>query len=335
MVCRHSQKSDNRPIRLIDTAARHRNVFQLSVGPRLFSALPGLFRQLTEIVTELRRGDILAIHLTTSGQLGLVRDCLFLLTSYLFQVHRVLHIRIGRTPQILENGGIESRLLRLAMRLSSTVIAIDSQTYYAIQAKSPKTKLSLIPNCIDFSHLPSLPEHKNRTVVFVGWVLKAKGIEDLLNAWQRIDHADWTLKIVGPYDSQYLELLQNNFDLSAVVFMGECSNAAALQEISKASIFCLPSHTEGFPNVVLEAMALGSAIVATSVGAIPEMLSEGSGRIVAAGDVDTFAIELYTLIKDSAMRGSLGAKASERAKREYSLEHIYREYEKIWADGEP
>ena len=57
--------------------------------------------------------------------------------------------------------------------------------------------------------------------------------------------------------------------------------------LSASDVFVLPSYTEGFPNVIIEAMAMGKPIIATSVGAIPEMLDEGCGVVVPPKDADS------------------------------------------------
>ena len=59
----------------------------------------------------------------------------------------------------------------------------------------------------------------------------------------------------------------------------------AMRMLANAEIFVLPSHTEGFPNAVLEAMALAKAIIASRVGAIPEMLADECGLLIEAKDV--------------------------------------------------
>ena len=100
--------------------------------------------------------------------------------------------------------------------------------------------------------------------------------------------------------------------------------------MSRAAIFCLPSYTEGFPNVILEAMALGCAVVATPVGAIPEMLSGGAGVTVGVKDEIELGDQLNFLMDNPVVRDRLSSLAVERVKKEYAIDRVYRTYEEIW-----
>ena len=138
------------------------------------------------------------------------------------------------------------------------------------------------------------------------------------------------LKIIGPYSSDYAANLAERYNLQDVEFTGECENSDVLIEMAHAALLCLPSYTEGFPNVVLEAMALRCAVVATPVGAIPEMLADGAGVIVAARDEVALADQLLDLMEDSAARELISARATDKVRREYQLDRVYETYEAIW-----
>ena len=92
----------------------------------------------------------------------------------------------------------------------------------------------------------------------------------------------------------------------------------------------LPSYTEGFPNVILEAMALRKAIIATNVGAIPEMLEGESGVLIKPQDVNMLATELELLIYDDTRRLKLGQLAYEQARSSFSDDGIFSSLVDIW-----
>src|SRR5690606_6695787 len=140
--------------------------------------------------------------------------------------------------------------------------------------------VTVIPNCVDFSDLP-FNERKlsdEKIALFVGWVVPSKGIAELLTSWNVIKPLNWRLNIIGPGSPDYIDSLKRQFSGSGVEFIGELPHDVAMRAIAACDVFVLPSYTEGFPNVILEAMALSRAIVATEVGAIPEMLSDGCGE---------------------------------------------------------
>jgi glycosyltransferase involved in cell wall biosynthesis len=85
-----------------------------------------------------------------------------------------------------------------------------------------------------------------------------------------------------------------------------------------ADLFVLPSHSEGSPNALLEAMAAGLPIVATSVGGVPEIITSGvDGLLVPAGRPPAIASALSTVLANRALRSSVAA----NARRTIGLRH--------------
>lgn len=116
-----------------------------------------------------------------------------------------------------------------------------------------------------------------------------------------------------------------------VVFLGMQTNLAPLY--GAADVVVLPSHEEGFSNVILEAMAAGKAIVASRVGGIPEAIEDGvHGLLVPSRDAKALATALARVLNDNELRARLGAAAKERALREFSLEAMFQNYETFYAE---
>lgn len=90
--------------------------------------------------------------------------------------------------------------------------------------------------------------------------------------------------------------------------------------IRAVDVVVLSSASEGLPNAVLEAMALGRAVAAFDVGGVRELLpDDGVGRVVPAGNVDGLAAAVGGLIADPAQRTELAARAAARVRAEFSL----------------
>lgn len=84
-----------------------------------------------------------------------------------------------------------------------------------------------------------------------------------------------------------------------VSIAGSMDRATVLEEMRKAHVFLLPSHSEGFPNSLLEAMASQMASIVTPVGAVPEIVRDGPGALVVpAGDAAALAEAIATLARD-------------------------------------
>lgn len=277
------------------------------------------------------------MHLTTSGRLALVRDAVFLRVAKKANIPSVYHIHFGRIPQIAKENTVEWRMMKRNMSLTDCVISIDPDTLSAIKEYAPEVKVRYVPNPVDIQKITSqqaVAPKENKEIVFLGWVAKAKGVEELLSAWDALHqkYPEWQLRIVGACNDAYMRTLQKSFSLQNVIFEGERSHDDAMRILSNADVLALPSFTEGFPYAVLEAMALGRAIVATEVGAIPDMLDGDCGVVIPVGDVDALEHALEHLMQDEALRTCLATNAQRKAEQSYSIECVMAQYESIWLE---
>jgi glycosyltransferase involved in cell wall biosynthesis len=103
------------------------------------------------------------------------------------------------------------------------------------------------------------------------------------------------------------------------------------QLLSLMDIFILPSITEGTPLSIMEAMSMKLPVIASRVGGIPEVVSEGkTGLIVNPGNPDEITNAVLNLLKDPKTRKEMGVKAREIAKKKFSLEHCVKGHEKLY-----
>lgn len=315
----------------IDTAPHWREIDDLSLIKRIFGgggqAVRDYINFLSIIVT---KPDV--IHLTTSGSLSVLQNLLISTTARIFRIPFVYHIHFGRVPEIAKNKSLEWRLMACVIRNSSMVIAITPDTSGVIKQLIPNVKIKYIPNPIDGAHLSqiSIKEKGNNTVLYLGWILSKKGIEELVRAWAELDLEKWKLIIAGPGKEEYKQDLIRKYRPENVEFIGELEHPLAMKVMADCDIFVLPSYTEGFPNVILEAMALEKPIIATSVGAIPEMLSGDCGIVIKPKNVNELKISLVRLIQDEELCKRLGRNAAEKIKNHYSLDLIFTQYFEIW-----
>jgi glycosyltransferase involved in cell wall biosynthesis len=99
-----------------------------------------------------------------------------------------------------------------------------------------------------------------------------------------------------------------------------------------ADLVVLSSHTEGLPVVVLEALAAGVAVVATSVGGVPEVIHEDKhGLLVAAGDAVQLSDRIDELLRDPRRRCRLAQAGQERVVTEFSFAVMARRYQELFA----
>jgi glycosyltransferase involved in cell wall biosynthesis len=176
------------------------------------------------------------------------------------------------------------------------------------------------------------------TLVFAGHVSAAKGVRELIMACREIVHPDFRLEIVGPVLDDFraeLEALSRVKDDGLwLSISGPLPRREVLARLGAAFALVLPSYTEGFPNVILEAMLNAKPVIATPVGAVPEMLRAGGdaacGICVPVGDVNALREAIQSLLDDPPHACELGRRGRERAGLLYSPEKVYAEYHSIW-----
>jgi len=151
-------------------------------------------------------------------------------------------------------------------------------------------------------------------VLFVGDIVKAKGVFDLLSAWAQVKRAcpNASLTIVGPdrtkglFSRAMLSLGVDHF----ITLTGPLPSPAVAALMRQSRLLCLPSHREGTPNCVMEALSCGLPVVATRVGGIPDIVEhEKTGLLIDQGDIEGLAASLVTLLRDPYRCACMGQAA--------------------------
>jgi len=172
---------------------------------------------------------------------------------------------------------------------------------------------------------------QSKVVLFAGTFSRTKGVEHLVRALPQIvrRHPDVKLVLVGsgPLESRLRELVQRLGVTESVVFVGRRSHDQMPQIVAAADVLVLPSLNEGLPRVILEAMATGLPVVATSVGGIPELVTDGrTGLLVRPGDEGALADAVCRVLADPDVAKAWGRAGRDVAEREYEREANLRRY---------
>jgi glycosyltransferase involved in cell wall biosynthesis len=170
-------------------------------------------------------------------------------------------------------------------------------------------------------------------LVAVGRLEEQKGMDVLLEAVASLAGRglDFVVAVAG--DGSWRERLERTATgagiESRVRWMGRVPDPGPL--MLAADVFVLPSRWEGLPLTLLEAMARGRAVVASSVGGIPEVVADGeNGVLVPAGDAGALASALERIIESPALRQKLGEGARESVERGYTWDGVVEAFETIY-----
>jgi len=333
-------------LRFVDTAVRWRRQLNLSIGVRLIGGTLQALRDTYRVYRVLKTNPPTVVHLHTSGSLATPRDVLMLLIARWFGVPRVLHYHVGTLPETVAHRGLLWNLTRRAVSLASLVVVLDERSETSLKQAIPGARVVQLPNMIEIDVAdaeahdgpvsPAVPAGAAR-IVFVGHVLPTKGVQELVEACLRLESPPWVLEVVGGADRSFQDRLRAvaaTGEVNRVRFHGHLDHAQVLRLIRASDLFVLPSYTEGAPNVVLEAMACGRTILATTVGAIPEMLDahglEPCGVCVPPRDVEALLGAMTDLLRDPGRRAELGRRARRRVEEQYSVPAVCRRVISMW-----
>ncbi len=187
------------------------------------------------------------------------------------------------------------RFVRATLRSADAIITVsDELRERAMELGAPGERTRTISNGIDqdvFRHQPRAEARRklgvdqdSRIILFVGWLSPTKGLAELLEAFGTLAQQDAGLQLVcageGAFRTNILEFAARRGLEQRIRLPGGCSSEAVSQWMNAADVFCLPSYSEGCPNVVLEAAACGCPVVATAVGGTPDLVSPDTGILV-------------------------------------------------------
>ena len=270
------------------------------------------------------------VHINSSGSLSIVRDIILIIISTIFKVQIVYHVHHGQFDQKIN---IFARVFLIVLsKIARRIIAINSKTYCNIKSLNINN-VDKVPNFISMSVVNNLQrKEKQKIIVYVGWIIKTKGVEELIKSFTKIDNSEWKLLIIGPQDELFVKYLKNNYKLKNIRISKPIRHECVLRLLSSSSVFVLPSYTEGFPNVILEAMLCKSAIISTNVGAIPEIITDKCGVLVNPKDVEGLTIAIKNMIKEEDIRSKYTENAYFRLINNYTLDIVYNKYKAVWVN---
>ena len=244
---------------------------------------------------------------------------------------------------------IESIRGRLGIKALSAgldkIIAVTNNVKNSlIECGVSKDKIEVVPLCIDTDVFnPFLTSEKmtkavkedsdTQVILFVGNVNKTKGLDIFLEAAKKVLYTHQKIKFVitlhEPYEIiEKVKLIASRKLSSCVTVMGVVKNMPAL--IANADIVVVPfrstSNVSDVPLVVLEAMAVGKPVIATKIGAIPEVICNGkNGILIEPNSVDLLADAITTLLQNPELRKEISTRASPSVIRKFSHIEVAKE----------
>lgn len=214
-----------------------------------------------------------------------------------------------------------------ALRAAACFHATAESEYEDIRRLGFKQPVCILPNGIDVPPLVQPTNAGRRQLLFLGRIHPIKGIDNLLHAWQAMEHKfpDWDLHIAGPDSGGYLaeiQALAKQLQLTRVVFCGPLFGDEKLEAYRDASLFVLPTHSENFGMTVAEALAAGTPAIVTKGAPWGGLEKQGAGWWIDIGVDPLVACLEQALATPPTHLSEMGRAGREWMLRDYAWEGI-------------
>lgn len=243
---------------------------------------------------------------------------------------------------------VRRKILRRVQELSTRVLVNSEAVGKELLIKDGfrPEKIQVVYNGIDAEKysqltsdreqlLPSLRSNHKLIITVANMHTAVKGHGDLIEAARivREEHPEARFILAG--DGEMRQFFEEQVRAAGLaetfVFLGHRTDIPAL--LACCDIGVLASRTEGLPNAVLEYMAAGLPVVATSVGGVPEILeNEGNGLLIPPENPRALSRALLRLLRDEEMRRRLGAAGRERVLAQFNFASVMARLKQLYKD---
>lgn len=315
-----------------------------NIFKRMYLGVKEYFSAIKEATQKMDSEKPDVMHVCTSASISLTKDIILVNAARKRHIKSAVHFHFGRIPELAQKKNWEWKLVKKVVESADAVVTMDMKSYGTLTGLGYKN-IHYCPNPLSMAIIDRIQKDKGTVeripckLLFVGHVLPSKGVYELVNACKQFDGIE--LHIIGraeePVRSELLQIASEKDDGSWLKMRGEMPHDEVLREMMSASAFVFPSYTEGFPNVMLEAMACGCPIVTTTVGAIPEMLDIehgfNYGICVEPQNMQAFADGLRQMLSDPAYASACAERAEKRVNEMYAVPVVWEQLSNIWRNA--
>ncbi len=269
---------------------------------------------LSVLSVEIRNFKPDLIHICSPcSRYGLLRD--YLCVKKAGTIPSIFHCHCNVSDQARTK--ISRFVLKKIIKKCRRIFALNSTSLQFLDSLVPG-KTIYVPNFYEEENIyrSHAANEELREIIYVGHVKLKKGIEEIYQIAKRLPEKHFT--VVGP-----IQELPKWDKPANIVLLGEVSHEKVRKLLDESDLFLFPSHTEGFANVMLEAMAAGLPIVASDVGSNKDMVEKNGGVITAVGDYEGM-IEAICSLESCAIREKISEWNQTKIRDKYTVSMVMR-----------
>jgi len=277
------------------------------------------------------------VHINTSlNTRAYWRDLMYLAVAKALGARVLYQVHGGALPQQFFAGSpMLTKFLRRTLMVPDLVVLLAQCELEAYREFVPEQRLVVLPNGIDcrpFSPLPLVRSNPEQPLhlLYIGRIARDKGLYEILQG-VRLAHelgVDTRLIVAGhgAEEGRLRRYAQALGIAPRVCFIGPVFGADKVKLLTGSDVLLLPSYSEGLPYALLEAMAAGIPVIATPVGAIPDVMTDGiHGFLVPQRDGKAIAEALAVLAGDRERISWMSRACKRRIRAAFSIERLAQE----------
>ena len=294
---------------------------------KIMTMLEGLLA----LLRALPSADLVYIH--GSDRTSFYRKSIFILLAALFHKKIIMHIHPTRFADFYESLlGFSRKYADYVLNRVAAFVVLTNELRSRIGRSFPGTPVHVLRNPVnvkEMSYHHSVGREDGK-LLFLGWYVPAKGVYELVDAVALLKNEGLKvhLDFFGTKDIDSLREYVSGRSLNAVISVnGWIGPGEKLRALYESSMLILPSHSEGIPNVILEAMATKTPIVATCVGGLKEILRDGENAlIVRVNDPVDLSNKIRLMLQDREMASRLAENGYSEALKYYDVGIIRKQF---------
>jgi len=276
--------------------------------------------------------SIVHIHLTLG--VSSFRKKFFFWPSVVLGKKVILHLHTPSAPGH-ENPKLWKKNSAM-FRRADRVIALSKSWKKEIEQQVPGARVQVLYNAVPGPRREDVISAREKMILYVGVLDKRKGYEELIRAFSMLPNkfSEWKLEFAGNGEIERAMKLAQELGVSdRIKFHGWVSGDQKSALFKAARVFCLPSHAEGFPISLLEALSWGLPALVTPVGGIPDELVDYEDVLyVEPGNPGSIAAGIERLLNDEVLMEKLGKRGVELTAGRFSFDQTMVELDALYQE---
>lgn len=302
-----------------------------------FTKIKTFISKIPEIVSTIKKNNIDIVHVHMAERGSVFREGFVVLIAKCMGCKTVIHMHGADIEKWYNKQNILiKKIIAWIFCLSDRMIVLGENWLPFMKSVMAKheDKIRVLHNAVNVEETNKA--NANATdILFYGMLIKRKGIEDVLAAFEKIkdDIPDTIhLKLYGDNKEFDADKKIKEYHLAEKAsYEGWMTSDKRAEVFSNVLINVLPSYNEGLPMTILESMGYGIPNISTNIAAIPEAIEDGvNGFVIEPGDVSELADRIKTLVLDKTLWKKFSENAYSTAKKEFSIQAHIKQLLKIY-----